>query len=177
VPSPTERGRTARTDRIRTVRAVRAVRAVRVLRLPVALAVACAGARLAAQPPAPLDRAHAHNDYYHPRPLLDALERGFNSVEADVHLVDGELLVAHHRDSVAAGRTLERLYLEPLRARVRANGGRVHPGRAPLLLLIDIKSDSLATWAALQAVLGRYAELLTTVVGDSVAEGAVLAVV
>ena len=43
----------------------------------------------------PLAQAHAHNDYEHPRPLLDALDHGFTSVEADVWLVDGELLVAH----------------------------------------------------------------------------------
>ena len=40
----------------------------------------------------PLPPAHAHNDYEHRRPLQDALDRGFNSVEADVWLVDGELL-------------------------------------------------------------------------------------
>ena len=28
-------------------------------------------------------------------PLFDALEQGFCSVEADIHLVDGKLLVAH----------------------------------------------------------------------------------
>lgn len=39
----------------------------------------------------PLPRAHAHNDYEHARPLLDALDHGFTSVEADVWLVDGEL--------------------------------------------------------------------------------------
>ena len=38
---------------------------------------------------APLAQAHAHNDYEHDRPLLDALEHGFTSVEADVWLVDG----------------------------------------------------------------------------------------
>ncbi|HEY3560402.1 MAG TPA: glycerophosphodiester phosphodiesterase family protein, partial [Kribbella sp.] len=38
-----------------------------------------------------LPSAHAHNDYDHRRPLQDALDRGFNSVEADVWLVDGEL--------------------------------------------------------------------------------------
>lgn len=31
----------------------------------------------------PLARAHAHNDYVHTRPLLDALEHGFTSIEAD----------------------------------------------------------------------------------------------
>ncbi|MEU9588105.1 hypothetical protein AB0D70_32420, partial [Streptomyces werraensis] len=38
----------------------------------------------------PLPRAHAHNDYEHDRPLLDALDHGFTSVEADIYLVDGE---------------------------------------------------------------------------------------
>ena len=36
----------------------------------------------------PLPRAHAHNDYLHQRPLLDALDNGFCSVEADISLVD-----------------------------------------------------------------------------------------
>ena len=36
--------------------------------------------------PTPLLRAHAHNDYEHTRPLLDALECGFGSIEADIHL-------------------------------------------------------------------------------------------
>ena len=33
---------------------------------------------------------HAHNDYLHSRPLLDALDQGFDSVEADVFLVNEE---------------------------------------------------------------------------------------
>ena len=43
----------------------------------------------------PLPRAHAHNDYYHRRPLLDALDQGFCSVEADIYLVEDRLLVGH----------------------------------------------------------------------------------
>ena len=53
---------------------------------------------LAAGPPAlvtPLRHAHAHNDYAHRRPLWDALDRGFCSVEADIFLSRGELLVGH----------------------------------------------------------------------------------
>jgi hypothetical protein len=61
---------------------------------------------LHAAEPKPLVRAHAHNDYEHARPLFDALDRGFCSVEADVYLIDGELLVAHDRKDVKAGRTL-----------------------------------------------------------------------
>src|SRR5436190_8469009 len=71
----------------------------------------------------PLLHAHAHNDYLHPHPLRDALACGFCSVEADIHLVNGELLVAHDRDKTRPGRTLEKLYLAPLRRRVRDNGG------------------------------------------------------
>ena len=68
--------------------------------------------------PRPLTNVHAHNDYEHTRPLLDALQHGFCSVEADVHLVDGQLLVAHSRLDVNPGKTLQALYLDPLRERV-----------------------------------------------------------
>jgi hypothetical protein len=140
--------------------------------------LACAPAACASAPRTrTLPRAHAHNDYEHARPLLDALDRGFGSVEADVHLVDGALLVAHDRDSVRADRTLERLYLEPLRERARRNGGRVYADGTPLLLLIDVKSDSAATWPVLDAVLRRYADILTAFRGDTVVAGPVLAVV
>ena len=63
----------------------------------------------------PLPRAHAHNDYQHTRPLLDALNQGFCSVEADIYLVEGQLLVGHDRDELSTERTLQSLYLEPLR--------------------------------------------------------------
>ena len=45
--------------------------------------------------PRPLWRAHAHNDYEHPRPLLDALDHRFGSVEADIFLVGDQLLIGH----------------------------------------------------------------------------------
>lgn len=48
----------------------------------------------------PLERAHAHNDYEHDRPLLDALDHGFTSVEADVWLVDGDRAVSRTSTSV-----------------------------------------------------------------------------
>src|SRR5262245_59241765 len=82
---------------------------------------------LQAAEPSPLPRAHAHNDYLHTRPLLDALAHGFYSVEADIHLVNGELLLAHKPEEIKPGRTLQKLYLEPLRERVKKNGGQVFP--------------------------------------------------
>ena len=97
--------------------------------------------------------AHSHNDYEQPRPLLDALALGFDSVEADVWLVDGRLLVAHEAAQVRPDRTLEALYLDPLRAWVK------QPGARPLILLIDVKTEAAATYAALDAVLEKYPDL------------------
>jgi hypothetical protein len=127
--------------------------------------------------PEVLHRGHAHNDYLHTRPLLDALEHGFNSAEVDIHLVGDDLLVAHDAEEVDPERTLETLYLRPLRERVAANGGSVHPGAPPFLLLIDVKSGAEPTYARLHPLLRRYADLFTFAVGDLVVEGPVLAVI
>ncbi len=113
--------------------------------------------------PRPLWRAHAHNDYEHPRPLLDALDHRFGSVEADIFLVDGALLVAHSADQLDPARTLESLYLAPLAARVRAHHGSVYRGhRQPLQLLVDIKTEGASTYLALDRQLRRYQGLFTT---------------
>jgi hypothetical protein len=125
----------------------------------------------------PLRHAHAHNDYEHKRPLLDALECGFCSVEADIWLVDGRLLVAHDRRRVKPERTLEALYLEPLRERVRRNGGRVYPGGPETILLVDVKSDAEKTYAALREVLKEYADILTVFRGGATATNAVTVII
>ena len=100
-------------------------------------------------------QAHAHNDYEHRRPLFDALEHGFTSIEADVFLVKGQLLVGHHKDSLDASRSLEGMYLAPLRAHVRRRGSGPQ-----LQLLIDVKSNAESTYAALDPLLRRYGDVL-----------------
>ncbi|MEU5775975.1 phosphatidylinositol-specific phospholipase C/glycerophosphodiester phosphodiesterase family protein [Streptomyces venezuelae] len=129
--------------------------------------------------PRPLFRAHAHNDYEHPRPLFDALDHRFGSVEADIYLVDGQLLVAHDPVDLDPRRTLESLYLEPLAARVRAQHGSVYRGyhRVPFQLLIDIKSEGASTYAELHRHLRRYRHLFTSYSHGKVRRGAVTAVV
>ncbi|MDQ3676987.1 MAG: phosphatidylinositol-specific phospholipase C/glycerophosphodiester phosphodiesterase family protein [Actinomycetota bacterium] len=125
-----------------------------------------------------LERAHAHNDYEHDRPLYDALSNGFKSVEADVWLVDGELLVAHDRENVQPGRTLESLYLAALREIVKRNGGSVYPGDPDYFtLLIDIKSDAVPTYLALHRELRRHQRMLTTFGPYGVKDGAVTTIV
>ncbi|MFE7777089.1 phosphatidylinositol-specific phospholipase C/glycerophosphodiester phosphodiesterase family protein [Streptomyces sp. NPDC057445] len=126
----------------------------------------------------PLRRAHAHNDYLHTRPLHDALDHGFTSVEADVFLVDGELLVAHEPAELDPTRTLRSLYLDPLLARVRANHGSVYRGyRRPVQLLVDIKNDGVNTYFELHRQLHDYRRILTTYAHGSVRAGAVTPVI
>lgn len=113
----------------------------------------------------PLTRVHAHNDYEHKHPLFDALGQGFCSVEADIHLVDGQLLVAHDLSDVRAERTLQSLYLDPLEKRIQQNGGRVYRNGPECTLLIDFKAanqlNSLAMYNALQQVLEQYKDILS----------------
>ena len=125
----------------------------------------------------PLQRAHAHNDYRHPRPLHDALHWGFTSVEADIYLVDGQLLVAHDLADVLPERTLAALYLTPLRERIHENGGRVYRGGPQFWLLIDIKSEAEMTYAALHEELEQYAEILTTYTSADAKQGPVLVII
>ncbi|MFJ7071323.1 phosphatidylinositol-specific phospholipase C/glycerophosphodiester phosphodiesterase family protein [Streptomyces sp. NPDC098781] len=128
--------------------------------------------------PRPLWRAHAHNDYEHPRPLLDALDHRFGSVEADIYLVGDQLLVAHDPEDLDPARTLESLYLDPLAARVRANHGSVYRGhRGSLQLLVDIKTEGSSTYLELDKHLRRYKHLFTTYAHGRVLPGPVTAVI
>ena len=127
--------------------------------------------------PKPLVNAHAHNDYEHDRPLLDALAHGFGSIEVDVWLVDGKLLVAHDRDKVDPDRTLRNLYLDLLRERVRKNGGWVYPDGPEIILLIDIKGNGRLAYPELRKVLQNYEDILTTFTDDSIEIRAVRAII
>ncbi|WP_405919056.1 phosphatidylinositol-specific phospholipase C/glycerophosphodiester phosphodiesterase family protein [Streptomyces longwoodensis] len=128
--------------------------------------------------PRPLWRAHAHNDYEHPRPLLDALDHRFGSVEADIFLVGDQLLIAHDATQLDPARTLESLYLDPLAARVKAQHGSVYRGwRTPLQLLIDIKTEGSSTYLELDRHLRRYPHLFTTYAHGRVHPGPVTAVI
>lgn len=127
----------------------------------------------------PLAQAHAHNDYEHDRPLLDALEHGFTSVEADVWLVDGELLVAHDLQDVQPGVTLESLYLDPLQDLVRSQPGHsVYPKwDGSLQLLIDIKSEAEATYAAIEQELTEHRDIMSRFSHGTTKTGPVTAVI
>lgn len=106
-------------------------------------------------------RAHAHNDYRHERPLLDAWEHGFVSIEADVHLLGDQLFVAHDKEEIKPERTLQSLYLDPLQAVINKNKNPVIKGHTPYWFFIDIKGDADSTYALLATVFKRYQKMLT----------------
>ncbi len=122
-----------------------------------------------------LSRAHAHNDYLHARPLRDALDHGFSSVEADVWLTNGVLLVAHDFKDTTPDRTLQKLYLDPLRAFVRTNG--TVRGHLSITLLVDVKSAAEPTYAVLRKVLAGYADILTEFRADRIQTNAVMVII
>src|ERR1700744_5941368 len=76
----------------------------------------------------PLAHGFAHNDYWHKRPLFDALDNGFTYIEADIYERDGSLIVAHILPGLNPHRTLESLYLKPLLDHVSQNNGKIYPG-------------------------------------------------
>ncbi len=125
----------------------------------------------------PLIQAHAHNDYAHTRPLLDALDHGFGSVEADIFLVEEKLLVAHNRSGVKPERTLQALYLDPLRERVKRNGGRVFSNGPEFTLLIDLKMPWPTIYPMLRSVLTNYADVLSTFTAEGKRTNAITVII
>ena len=103
-----------------------------------------------------LIHAHSHNDYVHERPLLDALDSQFYSVEADIYLVDGEIIVTHDLPDFEA--TLKKDYLDVLQKRVDENGS-VHGDGKTFLLWLDVKRGGDAFQTALQKMLEPYSML------------------
>lgn len=166
------------------MRLTRVSAALSVAALATTALVAPAATAVAAPPAAdvelgtPRAQAHAHNDYEHERPLLDALEHGFTSVEADVWLVDGELLVAHDAWELDDAPTFEDSYLEPLADLVRGKGRSVYPGwDGTFQLLVDIKSEGEATYTAIESALAEHRQIFTRYVDGQVKPGPVQVVI
>lgn len=128
------------------------------------------GQRRTDRRPAPRFIAHAHNDYEHARPLIDALDAGFRSVETDVYYAGGALAVSHL--GTASKGTLESLYLAPLQQRVTRNHGSVYGDGKPFRLVIDLKDGDDKLPAAIDTLFARY-PMLSRFVGGRYIRGAV----
>lgn len=124
--------------------------------LLLALALTCCGAA-AAQPPVLI---HSHNDYAQRVPFYQAYAQQVSSIEADVFLHDGQLLVGHDVEDLRADMTFEALYVEPIVTLFARNGGRAfRDSDQTLQLMVELKSETDPTLRAVAALLGRYPEV------------------
>ena len=116
-----------------------------------------------------VQHGHAHNDYMHTRPLFDALESGFTSIEPDVFLYHDKFIVSHVATGLDKKQDLETLYLKPLQKLIQENGGSVYKDyKGPVILMIEFKTDAGAAYPKLKEVLDRYKDMLTVYHHDSI---------
>lgn len=124
--------------------------------LLLALALTCCGAA-AAQLPVLI---HSHNDYAQRVPFYQAYAQQVSSIEADVFLHDGQLLVGHDVEDLRADMTFEALYVEPIVTLFARNGGRAfRDSDQTLQLMVELKSETDPTLRAVAALLGRWPEV------------------
>lgn len=100
--------------------------------------------------------AHSHNDYERSTPFYQAAALQFGYIEADIHLKDGELYVAHDSKDIKPLRTFKELYLLPVVRQFAVNNGKAYANGSPLRLLVDIKTAGTPTLQALQQLLLPY---------------------
>ena len=117
----------------------------------------------------PIQHGHAHNDYQHSRPLLEALDNGFTSIEVDVFLHNNELVVSHDCTGLNKKPKIEDLYLNPIRDRIKQNGGVVYKGYpTPVILMVELKTGANETFAKLEGILSKYKDILAVYRHDSI---------
>jgi alkaline phosphatase len=90
-----------------------------------------------------------------------AYDQEFGSIEADIFLVDSELIVAHDEKELRYKRSFRSLYLDNIDSCLKKNGG--HPYRDStrnLQLLIDIKTDSIKTLEKLISILEQFSAII-----------------
>lgn len=105
-------------------------------------------------------RVFAHNDYDGPDPFHTAYKLKVGYIEADVFLEENKLMVAHHKHEIRSDRTLEDLYLEPLNKLLSSNNGYVFADTTrTLTLMIDLKTEGVATLNAIVETLAQYPRL------------------
>lgn len=86
-------------------------------------------------------KLHSHNDYLRNVPFWEAFAADAASIEVDVILQNGNLMVAHEKETIKPELTLRSLYLEPIQNAVELgmiDGFGFH-------LLVDCKTEGYST--------------------------------
>jgi len=100
-------------------------------------------------------RIHSHNDYTHKKPFYEAVQNKAFSIEADVFVVGDSLMVAHSKEEVKAGNTLEKMYLKPILALSKTKDFY------RFQLMIDFKESWDLTYPVLLKTLKPYERLFS----------------
>ncbi|MFN3997346.1 alkaline phosphatase [Algoriphagus sp.] len=90
-------------------------------------------------------KLHSHNDYLRNVPFWEAFGASAASIEVDVILQNGKLMVAHEKETIKPERTLRTLYFEPIQKAVdlgMIEGFDFH-------LLLDSKTEAYSTLEAI----------------------------
>ncbi len=117
---------------------------------------------LAAQPVKySIANIHAHNDYDHNIPFIQAYGLQLGSIEADVLWINDTLFVAHSAKELKRNVLFENTYLKKLEEGIKKNNGYAYPDTSRILqLLIDVKTDSLQTLDAVINSIKKFPLLL-----------------
>lgn len=99
---------------------------------------------------------HAHNDYENKQPFWEAFSAGCSSIEADIFLEKGQILVAHDAEDLRPEANLKEMYLLPLRQLLT---GSIYQLDGKLQVLIDVKSEAYITLEALVELMKEFPEL------------------
>ena len=110
--------------------------------------------------PSYFEQGYAHNDYLHKKPLFEAFNNGYTHLEADIFLLKDSLVIAHWFPYWKHKRTLESLYLAPLRQMFRNDAPKFD--LPAITLVIDIKSSPRKTYLALRSLLEKYKDMLSS---------------
>lgn len=104
-----------------------------------------------------LPASHAHNDYNKCRkPLINALELGFQSIEVDVFYYNSHLKIAHVPFLLGCRPDLEKLYFEPLLHYLESK-----ETNTCITLMIDIKNKKDLVYSKLKDLVQKYEHLLS----------------
>lgn len=106
--------------------------------------------------------AHSHNDYEQTHYYTQATNAAFGSMEADIYLVNGELLVAHNKAEQSTDRNLKSMYLNPVKGQLLKHGGFPYTDHGrQLQLLIDLKdANSSDEFDSAVALLTQYPAIM-----------------
>lgn len=115
------------------------------------------------QPLPVLYKAHSHNDYRQKKPLHNALENRFTSIEVDVYSRNNKLKVSHLPTFLFLKKDIETLYLKSLQKIIEENNGTIFKGdSSQITLMIDFKTDKEKIFAVLSQLSKKYAGMFET---------------